>query len=83
MPTNYKVSLTLGDKQYQSKGKTLLEAIDGLKLNTFLKTKGIFTATHGKLKSERLMPITQMKQVFMGSRMSKEVFAKHVSLLFK
>lgn len=83
MPNLYKVQLTLGDKQYQSKGKTLVEAIDNLQLTRFLKTKGIFTATFGKLKAERLMPIIQMKRVLTGGRLAKEVFAKHTLMLMK
>lgn len=74
--SEFKVTLSVLGKVYESKGKTLIEAIDKMTV-PMIKSVGVFTAEHGENKKERIFPATVLRRVFYkGSPTTKSIAMK-------
>lgn len=58
----YKLSLTLGDKTYESEGTSVLEALEKIETPAKIFVKGFVKVTHGDKTTERMFFPSQMKR---------------------
>lgn len=73
---DYTVVLSHAGTDYKSKGKTLVKALDGIKLTRQeVKSKGIFTIHYGKKSYEHLMYVPQLRR-FISIETPRIVLAK-------
>lgn len=78
-----KVTLEVNNETYEGKGKTVLDALEDVKITyPEIKTKGTVKLSHGKKKSERFMPLLQMRRVF-ANKTRKAGLAHQLESLLK
>lgn len=58
----YKLTITLGDKTYESTGTTMLEALEKVATPPKIFVKGFVKVEHGDKRTERLFMPSQMKR---------------------
>ena len=77
----YTANAIVMGKKYQSKGKTVSEAIGGLEIKN-CKGKLILSVTDGTTTRERVMMPNIAFRLFSASRMMRDIALKSVSQLF-
>lgn len=77
-----KSTLKISGKTYESKGKTVLEAITSLKPE-IARGMGLLTITNGEATKEKVLTSHTVRGMFGAvSRLQKEVALKNISQLF-
>lgn len=78
----FNVSAKVLGRTYNSKGSTILEALDKLKINA-VAGHVIMTVSGDKGEKERVLPIVKSRRLFLSNGMTREVALKQTSLLFE
>jgi len=79
----YKIKLETNGSEYQSRGETMLEALDKLPLTwENIKAKGVITFTKGKNKSSKLMYLKPLRMLF-ASKLRRYGWAKQFETLLE
>lgn len=78
---SYTAILALGDTIFESKGKSVLEALDGLQAPVKITTKSILTVRNGDRIYSRVLTIPLAKRLFMP--ISQAHLAKSIELQLK
>ena len=63
---DFYIKLTIADKIYEAETNTILEALESLRLDNFIKGKGILKVKKGKLETEILLWPRQLKRLMMN-----------------
>ena len=78
----YEVFLKMFGKVYNSKGKTIPEALNNLKVNTKVGGTSILTIKKGKKSKDRILNRAVTTRLLALSPTMKEVTIKNLSLMF-
>jgi hypothetical protein len=81
-PDKYIVSLKVNDTEIKAEGKTMLEALTGLKHPGKFNTLGVMTITKGELSTERVLNTLKLRSLF-GNKVYPVVLAKNLELFLK
>ncbi len=78
--SDYKVVLVMAGNDYTGKGKTLLDALNDIKIDWIqIKAKGVIRVSKGKQSIERLFQMKQLRRIFVNKIM-RLVGAKRLEL---
>jgi hypothetical protein len=73
---NYTVTLEILGKKYESKGETVLEALENLNLSwEQIKGKGVLTVSRGRDKHEHLFNMFRIRKI-VANRIIRQHWAK-------
>ena len=82
-PSLYNLTLDMGGAIYESKGETLLEALQAIPLEwNQIKAKCIVKITKGELFYEHLFFIKQIRRILIN-KITKQIWAKRLELLLE
>lgn len=79
---NYKASIKVLGKVYESVGKTSKEAVENLKPDGYVKGVSLLSVTNGKVKKDKVLNAAQTFRLFSASGLVREISIKQVSLIF-
>lgn len=80
--TEYRATLNVLGKTYESFGTTIAEAIGGLNVSN-CKGRAILTLDNGTIKKERIFMPTIISRLFNSSGLTREVALKNISSTFQ
>lgn len=79
-----KLTLKLLGRTYEATGKTLDEAIDGLKTHNWIKGAGVLIFEKGKIRKEKIIAGNHIKNIFgLASGTMRAVSLKWVKSIFE
>lgn len=78
---NYTASIKIMGVTYSAEGKTIRQAIEGLKPKN-AKSSAILYISNGEITKERIIGMPIVMRLFSFSKLMREIALKNVSLLF-
>ena len=81
-PQEFSISLKIGDKLYESKGATVLDALSSLQHPEKIMLKGILTLRHGAFARTQMLFPPRLKRLFYNRRF-QEIQAKYLAIGLK
>lgn len=79
----YKLSIKILGRTYESNGKTMIEALNKLDIKNVKGVRGIITVEHGQIKKDRILMPLQANRLFNSYGLMKEIAIKNISYLFQ
>ncbi len=77
----YQATLKIGGRDYNSKGKSVFEALENLTPGN-AKGTGVLVIKKGKESKERILYPRQLTRLFAASPMTRQAQLKGISMLF-
>lgn len=81
-PVNYEASIKVFGKVYKSKGASVKEVLENLKVEGKVGGICVLTISNSDKKRDRIMNTEQLFRLFSSSRLMREIALKNVTLLF-
>jgi len=78
----YKLKLTIGGNVYRTEGKSVIEAVEKLKVPKVIKGTVRFKVTDGKKTTERMSNIFRIRRL-LNNKVHQQVFAKSLQMFLK
>lgn len=80
--STYEASIKVFGKVYKSKGSSVKEVLENLKVEGKAGGTCVLTVSNGDKKRDRIMNGVQLFRLFSSSRLMREIALKNVTLLF-
>lgn len=79
----YALSIKVLGKTYTSKGETVKEGLQNLKVGNVAKGMSVLRITKGGVAKDKVIPPAQTAKLFSLSPLMREIAIKNVSLMFQ